>query len=671
MKPLELSHEQSYFDWAIQCANSKIESLAELADSVYEFNPAYEAGILRRDFHFWISTLKEAIVLGVAFGRIDFKEGEIFRVGRTHIESPDGSIAVLDWRAPMSSAFYRATATDDQGLNRRVNYFLENGRLKDIAEDVFGNSELKSNIGGVHDPLLVQLSRARTGRMRDIVATIQAEQDLVIREVSNMCLVVQGGPGTGKTAVALHRAAYLMFNNRENLSRTGILIVGPNSMFLDYIAQVLPSLGEGAAIQVTLTSLMSDYRIDNEDSRNSALVKADARMAKVLENLLFQQVKSPQKGLFFKYGTWPLSVPRQRVEEIINQSLEGPGVWTTRRANFADAIMFEAFRLLPSHLRASAEFEDFSKVLRSSGFAAQINRAWKNITGVDLVKLLLNNSEALGAAAKDILNQVEINALIRPKVGKGEPERWTRYDLALIDEANFLVGGRIEAFGHVIVDEAQDYTPMELRLMGRRAINHSITVLGDLAQATSLAGVTDWDSVAVHLGAKHNSKVDELTIGYRLSGKILEFANKLLPSAAPNVTPAKSAREDGEAPKIVHINQFDLVSTAAELAVQHSEIHSLVAVIAPSGMTMGIAELIEERTQKAVIAGDNSMMGKIPVLTAIASKGLEFDYVVLVEPLDICEITEGGERALFVALTRAVQGLTILESKGMPKALDD
>jgi DNA helicase IV len=671
MQPIELSQEQAYFRWAMDCAEFKIQSLSELADKVHDFNSVYEAEILRKNFSLRILSFKEALRLGIAFGRIDFLDGQIFRVGRTHVETADGTIAVLDWRAPQSAAFYRATAADDQGLLRRANYFLENGWLVDFSDEMFGSPDGTSSIGGIPDPLLAQLGRARTGRMRDIVATIQSEQDLIIREPSDKCLVVQGGPGTGKTAVALHRAAYLMFDDRQYFSRTGILIVGPNMMFLDYIAQVLPSLGEGAAVQMTLNSLMYDYPVSAEEQPNVALIKADVRMAKVLKNLLFQQVHAPEGGLEFKYETWPLIVSQQKVSEAIDLYLEAKGSWASRRSQFADSMMLEAFRLLPRHLSATTDFEDFAKALRSAGFSAQISRAWKNMTGPKLARRLLNNARALDEAAVEILSRDEIALILRPKVRKGELEKWTRYDLGLIDEANSLVGAPIEVFGHVIVDEAQDYTPMELRLIGRRSTNNSMTILGDLAQATALAGATEWHSVTVHLGAKDNSKVDELTIGYRLSGQILEFANKLLPSAAPNVTPAKSAREDGAAPKIVHTNQFDLVSIAVELAVELSEIHSLVAVIAPSSMTIGIAELIEERTQKAVIAGDHSMMGKIPVLTAVASKGLEFDYVVLVEPLDICEITEGGERALFVALTRAVQGLTILESKGMPKALDD
>jgi DNA helicase IV len=604
----------------------------------------------------------------LCFGRIDEESGEQWYVGRRHIEDADGAPVVIDWRAGVATPFYRATLADPFGLRRRRRFVFTARELNDVFEEDFADPDTLAGSGGVPDPLLAELGRVRTGQMRDIVATIQGEQDTIIRAPLETCLVVQGGPGTGKTAVGLHRAAFLLYEHRTLLSREGVLVVGPNPVFLRYISQVLPSLGETSATQTTVDGLLGmRFRVVAEDSPAAAAVKGDARMVEVLRRGAADAIRLPSEGIELRFRMRLLRFTRDELAAIVDDVRARGASFSAQRERFRQMLIRRAYERYTGGVAIELDEDEFGAGLLTDAASRKvIDGCWRSVNGVALVRSLLTQRAALARAADGILSADEQASLLRPRA---HGEAWTSGDLPLLDEAETIVKGAPRRFGHVVVDEAQDLSPLQLRMLARRARHSSMTVLGDLAQATGPASPGSWQETLMHLGQPDNAQRAELTIGYRLPGAFLKLANRLLPTAAPGLAPSRSAREDGDPPDAHALTSDELVPAVAVHAHALAKEFATVAVVTAVTRVDELRRAIEDLGVVLAEPGEVSPDRPLVVVPAQLAKGLEFDAVIVVEPAEIMADDPHGARLLFVALTRAVQHLALAHAEPLPAPL--
>lgn len=612
----------------------------------------------------------------LCFGRIDTEDGERWYIGRRHVEDERSSPVVVDWRAPVSAGFYRATAVDPCGLEHRRRFSVVDREIVSIFDEDLTDPD-GSSATGLPDPLLAELDRSRTGQMRDIVSTIAAEQDVIIRAPLDELLIVQGGPGTGKTAVGLHRAAFLLFAHRDALIEKEVLVVGPNPLFLRYIAEVLPSLGETSVRQATLTGLLSSkYRVRAEERPEVARLKGDIRMAAVIEAAIRDRIRVPAEGLEVRSGLAVVRFSRDDLDAMVKTVLSRRLATNQGRDVLRQMIVAESWRRHSARAGLDGGSEPvFAAAIRSDrSFRSSVDKLWPNLTAATVVRGLWASPRRLARAAAGILTPDEQRSLRRPSAKRVADEQWTASDLPLLDEAEARCTGVRARYGHVVVDEAQDLSAMALRLIGRRADGGSMTVLGDLAQATAPHAVGSWPAAVealVHDAPEATVRHTELTIGYRVPATILDVANRLLPYTAPTVTPARSVRPGGEPPFILRVDEAELSSAVmAEVSALVARTGS-VAVVA----TDAVIDAIEPELAGSDIAADRVGGAGLPgreavaLVTPQAVKGLEFDAVVVVEPAAIAE-AGSGLRHLFVALTRAVQHLGIVHARPLPVELE-
>jgi DNA helicase IV len=658
----DVDAEQAYLDDAYRCLAAMRVRTARAASIAEGAAQAVDSAIAQQHLAHRFGSL-EVDVPGLSFGRLDGDDGARWYVGRHHVEDDRGEPVVVDWRADVAMPFYRATAVDPLGLRRRRRFMMTGRHLDDLFDEVFADpaSVDAAHHGGIPDPLLAELERERTGEMRDIVATIAAEQDDVIRAPLETCLVVQGGPGTGKTAVGLHRAAaFLLYEHRRELDAAGVLVVGPNPIFLRYIAQVLPSLGETAVRQTTLERLLAGtaYRRRGRDGDDAARLKGDARLAAVLARAVATSVQPPEDRV---EAATPWGMVRLDADAVFDAVADVHARGVPHNVGRA-ALRTRLVRLARQELAARrgeevASLDAVDASLRSDrGWQRALDRTWPAINPAALVRRLLTNRNALRAAGAGPLDPDEQELLLRPPTRRVSDEPWTVDDLALLDEADALLAGPPAAYGQVVVDEAQDLSAMGFRALGRRSPARWMTVLGDLAQATAPAAQSSWDDVVGHLGAPATARRADLDLGYRVPAAIVDVANLLLADAAPGVTPCRSVRLDGRPP------QFLAVEAAHGTEGVHDRIEAAVA------------ELTGRYTSVAVIAppGLAPAAHRLPGATVLAppdAKGLEFDAVVVAEPATIAGGTAQGLRLLYVALTRAVQELIVVHARPLPSAL--
>ena len=548
------------------------------------------------------------------FGRLDYRD-EVFHVGRRHVTGEDGEPVVVDWRAPISEPYYRASATDPMGVHLRRRFGFRDGVLTAYEDDHLDRPL------GVSQLLVEDIERPRTGPMRDIVATIQPEQDGLVRAPLEETVAVQGAPGTGKTAVGLHRAAYLLYAYRQRLA-TGVLIVGPNRAFLSYVQEVLPALGEIRVTQATVDDLCPRVRVTGTDHDELAVLKGDARLAVLLEKALWRSVVRPTEPLVHSYGARRWRVYPEQVREL-ERAVRGRKLgWEAGRRALAAALAAVIVRMKEDEGIAQSG-QSVEKLAKSPTVKAYVDACWPAVKPTELVRDVLTNPPDGVLGDED--------AALLATSGK----RWTRADLPLLDEAAWLIE-RQPGFAHVILDEAQDLSPMQLRVVGRRCVAGSATVLGDQAQATTPWAVGDWRQVLEHLG-KPDGSVQALTIGYRVPREVLDLANRLLPTIAPGLPPADSLR---------HV--VGAVSTAGSVneAVDRLRGKGTIAIIVPAELT--------ETVPDAEPLTEDGLAAQVTVVRAADVKGLEFDHVVLVDPDQL------PLRVLYVAMTRAVTSLIIV-----------
>jgi DNA helicase IV len=574
---------------------------------------------------------------GDFFGRID-EPGDRWYIGRRHIEDAAHDPVVVDWRAPIAAPFYRATGVDPLGLTFRRRFTLADGDLAAYLDEHLDDPDAADAATGVPDPVLAEIGAARTGAMREIVATIQAEQDVVIRAPIDQCLVVQGGPGTGKTAVGLHRAAFLLFEHRRRLARDGVLVVGPNQVFLDYIGNVLPSLGERSVQQRTALDLciprVELTGVDDDDIRRR---KGSAEMLAELQRASTAHVVSPTEDVRQPFGSRILAFTADEMAGWIAQALAGNLPVNRRKASLKPIVE----RVLLQRTDSDAAWAKVREL------RAVLDKAWPTMKPVKLVDRLLA-AHGYGPS--------------------GAKRRWTAADQFLVDEATSLLDGTPFTYGHVVVDEAQDHSAVALRVIGRRSPSGSMTVLGDLAQSTTPAGQEDWDVALGHL-TRAAGTVAHLTIGYRVPGPILDVANRLLAHTAVQTVASTSVRTDGSAPSFRRCEPDELAAMVAETVARVRHRHHNTGVVAPPRLHASLGDALAAAGLRATGHVHGLAHDEVPIFSPEAVKGLEFDGVVVVNAHEVFDGTPRGARLLYVALTRAVQEVVLVGDGPLPDPL--
>ncbi|WP_248960775.1 HelD family protein [Sphaerisporangium perillae] len=597
------------------------------------------------------------------FGRLD-RDGDddlplTIHVGRRHVHDDNSRPMVIDWRAPVSRAFYQARPSDPMSVRRRRRFGFHGGELTAYEDEPLdqGAPLQESRI------LTEEIERPRTGPMRDIVATIQPDQDEIVRADLGQTVCVQGAPGTGKTAVGLHRAAYLLFTHREKLARSGVMIVGPNRAFLSYISSVLPALGEVKVDQTTVAGILGDHAA-HEDASVAAL-KGDARMAPVLRRALWVHISKPEEGLLITRGVNRFRVADHEVREIV-ASLRGTTRYGPGRAALAQRLA-HAILVRMEQRGESPDDRVQDAVARSKPVKQLLDQVWPRVSPQQVLFRLLSDAEFLAAAAKGDLTPEERETLLWAKPPRSwKSAKWSAADAALLDELADLIE-RTPTLGHVVVDEAQDLSAMQLRALGRRCRTGSATVLGDLAQGTTPWSARSWEEVLLHLGFSEGA-VTELTLGFRVPREVLDFAARLLPSVAPTLAAPRSLRPGAGSLSVRRTTDLpaDLAATVRQLTGHEGSI----GVIAADGSVTATADALSAAEIAHDLLGpDSSPEQRISVIPASLAKGLEYDHVVVVEPADVVDAEERGLARLYVVLTRAVTSLTVLHTRALPTQL--
>jgi DNA helicase IV len=696
------------------------------------------------------------------FGRIDYVPDElgtadIYHVGRLAVSDDQLNALVVDWRAPVAEAFYRATGVESLGLSRRRHVAIRGHEVTSVEDEYFATADGELALpddevrnateeglvdGGLAlggpGALLAALGRARTGRMGDIVATIQGEQDQIIRSPLAGVLLVQGGPGTGKTAVALHRAAYLLFTYRASLERQGVLVVGPNPLFLNYIENVLPSLGESGVTLSTISGLVTNVDIRGEEDEEVDQLKGDIRMSTLLARALRTRQRPLRADVQIPVGRAIMVLKVRYTEEVVERARRRPGNHNQRRsavgrelANRLAQEYHERFiREGNEEVNAVGELADLIRT--TTEFKESLQRIWPRLSGQELLHDLFGAPALLRAAGKGLFSDAELELLVRKRSESLEEIEWTKADTALIDEARVLLGPRkrprpplkttesgildgidldayagdvraaalreaqrnapqqsteldeaeFVTYGHIVVDEAQDLSPMELRVLKRRDLTGSMTIVGDMGQATTASSSASWNSVLEVLDPRRAPTRVDLTVSYRTPEEVLNFAAPTLLRATPGLEPPRPVRRAGFMPIVETVtpDEFDATLVRAVQREVAAVTPGRVAVIVTARRVPEIITLLGENGVAAVDPRDQESKGlsaDLVVLSAEGANGLEFDAVVVVDPGQITSrgsqnpsaLTPRGLRTLYVAMTRPTRRLAIVTSAALPETL--
>ncbi|MFI8874210.1 HelD family protein [Streptomyces sp. NPDC055243] len=679
MTPLDraLDEERRYHDSCRAALVGMVEGAEEQVVRGSDVSASgADAEVLGYQFRSHAKAMRELPEAPLFFGRLDFADdgveagdhrGQSYHIGRLRItEQPSAPPLVVDWRAPVSRAFYQAGSRDSQGVAVRRRFGWAPGSkgasadLTGLEDEPLAGEAAVAPAGGSRI-LAGEIERPRVGPMRDIAATIQPEQDDLVRGELAASVCVQGAPGTGKTAVGLHRAAYLLYTHPQRVQRAGLLILGPNRTFLRYIAEVLPSLGETGVRQSTVGDEIARATapVRAQDSVVAAGVKHDARMAVVLRRALYSRVAVPTNSIAVPDGSYTWRVSLDELERIVADVRAEEPPYDVGR----ERVRTRAVR----HIQEQAERRAgavnnawLQKISRARSVSAFVDEAWPRVRPEEVLAALLGDADALAAAADGVLDADEQRAVRWGKPPRSyKSAKWSAADLVLLDEIAGLLE-RPEGYGHIVVDEAQDLSPMEARVIARRADFGSLTVLGDLAQGTTPWAARGWPELLGHLG-KPDASVTPLTVGFRVPKAVVGLANRVLASLDVDVPPARSLRTDGE----LRIRQVPDVGAATVEAVRAALLREgSVGVIAADADVDLLREVLGVGGVEC--AGPDDLGARVTVLPASMAKGLEYDHVVAVEPAAIVEAESRGAHRLYVVLTRAVSRLDVLHSRALP-----
>ena len=723
----DLADEQAYIDHAYECLDVSRKAAWRLRDlSEPDLGGTFQARFERNAFDEALVKRLTELDLGNAslvFGRIDrYAESpdllESFHIGRLAVADEDREPVVVDWRAPVAEPFYRATGRDAMGLARRRHFAVEGRSLLGIEDELFGDGHLGlghdegldagsdagsetgpgmmgGSSGGIVGPegirgystLLASIERGRTGTLGDIVATIQGEQDEIIRSSQHGVLVVQGGPGTGKTVVALHRAAYLLYTHRFPLEDQGVLVIGPNRVFLRYIERVLPSLGEAGVEQVVLADLVSDVTFRRHgdpggDSPVAARLKGDERMSDMIGNAIADRERPLNDALVLPFRTGYVRLRVAESARIVKNARR-----RFRRHNLGRRFVEGEFwaALAASFHDPEIGPHDVKDVLRGTPETrAALDRMWPVLTPAELLHDLYGSQALLKLAARRTLDEGEALSLYRPRSESLDDVRWTAGDVALLDDAAHTLGPKlakggkvdeldeIRTYGHIVIDEVQDLTPMQLRMATRRSLNGSMTIVGDIAQATGPLAPDSWDDLLQHLPDRRVARVIGLSVGYRIPEQIMELANRVMAVATPSLRAPRSVRVGDASPRIVAALPSEPIAhtVATEVRTMLDELPGAsLGIIAPDAIVDELSRDLDRvgiEHGSAIRTGLDAGVTLVPVSVV---KGLELDGVVVVEPDRIVTDTEHGMRSLYVALTRSTQRLSVVHDGRLPAPL--
>jgi DNA helicase IV len=621
---------------------------------------------------------RRARTLGAAehhlcFGRIDDADGRALHIGRTGLSDGDDQLLV-DWRAEAARPFYAATAAHSMGVRRRRHLRLDGRRVARVSDEILDGTDPGPDDVVGDGPLLEAISARRTGRMRDVVSTLQAEQDAIIRSAHRGVTVVEGGPGTGKTVVALHRAAYVLAGLDEARA-DGVLVLGPNSRFLDYIAEVLPSLGENDVAMSTADGLVADaLGLDEAPAAGHDLRRAAGavRLADELAEAV-RRYQAPAGTLTVLVDGDPATLDEHALAEV-RESAAGAGLpHNLARALFKDLVVdFVADEVQARARVLLAKLDEDIEVLTGGvnidkaaagdlarlGFAPDEGGAFGHAAAVaeldpGALRAELADDLALERAVESAWPRLERDDLVldlldaHPELALDDAEAWTAAHLPLLDEAEHLLNGPpARTYGHVVVDEAQELTPMQWRSVLRRCPGRSMTVVGDLAQAGPATGAGSWaDALGSDLAKR--ADVRALTVCYRTTAEVLEVAAPLLAEIAPDQASAVAVRHGDQPRRVAAAGDLAAAAAAEARAEADADPDGLVAVVAADLAVPAIAGAL-----------DGTDVRVVPVSQV---RGLEFDAVVVADPDGITSARPGGERDLYVALTRPTRRLVIVD----------
>lgn len=694
----------------------------------------------------------------LCFGRIDLRDGSRHYIGRIGLADEDNEPLLVDWRAPAAAAFYQATAAVPGDVVRRRHLTTHGRRIVAVEDEVLDLAAIdageRRHLVG-EGALMAAVQAPRTGRMGDIVATIQAEQDRIIRADRRGVLVVQGGPGTGKTVVALHRTAYLLYTHRDKLAHSGVLVVGPSPVFLRYIERVLPSLGETGVVMRTPGTLFPGVRTERDDAPDVARVKGDLRMVEVLRRAIRRHQRVPDATLELVVHGTTIAVAPEAFRAARRRARDSGAPHNAARPVFVRHLYDHLVGLLAGPLApgeridAEARADLLDDLLTSEDVREAVRQAWPPLVAQDVVGALLTDADLLERAGRD-LEAAERRALWRDPA---DADRWTVADVPLLDEAAEMLGvdesavraaarqaaaqraadveyarnalqltggyaaalvsaealaerfgergddrtvaeraghDRGWAFGHVVVDEAQELSPMAWRLIVRRCPSRSMTLVGDIAQTGSAAGADAWADVVAPYAADR-WRLAELTMNYRTPAAVMDVAAAVVRAAGIAVTPPTSVRP-GEPPAFVRLGAADergsidaagagapgaddaLAALVDVVRAEHAALGGgRMAVIAPSAGPFAAeplaARLAAALPPDAVGHGADAIDAPVAVLDPRHSKGLEVDVAVVVAPSAIAAAPPRGVNDLYVALTRPTRRLVVAYAAPLPAGL--
>jgi DNA helicase IV len=664
----------------------------------------------------------DAVDGSLCFGRLDRTDGSRHHIGRIGLTDESHDVLLVDWRAPAAEPFYRATAAEPMGVRRRRHLRTRGRRVLDLADDLFDvtglTAEDRATLGG-EAALIAALAEPRTAHMRDIVATIQGQQDRVIRLAPEGLLLVEGGPGTGKTAVALHRAAYLLYTHRDRLAKSGVLVVGPTPVFLEYIGQVLPSLGESGVVLATVDGLYPGLSGVVEERGDVAAVKADARMAGAVAAAIRHHQRVPEETLFVPFAEHDLPLAPKLVSRARSRARRSGHRHNRARYTFARALLgslLEALHAVEPGL--AGQPWPVRTLMANDEFREVVDRLWPRLTPEEVVRRLYSEPVLLAEATP------WLSAQERSRLSRQPESPWTTADVAILDEARALLGSPTEllevaaerrrresevryarevlqatglsrrlraddfadrfsagparsaaeraaadpdwTFGHVIVDEAQELSPMAWRMIARRCPTRSMTVVGDLAQSSAPWPVTGWAALLEPV-AGDRWRTASLSVNYRTPREVMTVAARVLQAVDPGAAVPESVRDSGFPPYAVRVREpAALAETVGDIAATlRQETSGTVAVICAQTRVAAIRAVLE------AAAADRSPPPQeaVRVLSFRQAKGLEFDAVVVVEPDDLVSAGAAGLRTLYVAITRTTGRLVVVHSARLPPAL--
>lgn len=759
----EIAEEQKFLDVALNALDHMRDEARSMRDGAAVATMRGAGDLVERDVVMGTALQRlDQLAIGdqpLFFGRLDYQPDERgradrFRVGRLAVSDEFQNPLVVDWRAPVAEPFYRATGVESLGLARRRHVAVRAHEVIGVEDEYFADAlgELALPEDEVRDAtpdglvdgglalggpgaLLAALGRARTGHMGDIIATIQGEQDRIIRTPLAGVLLVQGGPGTGKTAVALHRAAYLLYTHRATLERQGVLVVGPNPLFLNYIENVLPSLGESGVTLSTISGLVTNIHVRGRDNDDVDRLKGDLRMVQFLARALVTRQRPLREDVEIPVGRAIVVLRARDTKEVVERARRRPGNHNQRRSAVGRelaqrlAVQYRS-RFAHDHADVDDALSELADSIRTSAeFSSALQRIWPRLSGPELLHDLFGAKALIRAAGEGLLSEQEQSSLYRERSDAFENIEWTKADAALIDEARILLGpqrrprpvirvgdalegidldayqgdqraaalreaarqapvtafeldeAEFVTYGHIVVDEAQDLSAMELRVLRRRDLNGSMTVVGDMGQATTASSSASWDTVLEVLSPRRPPTRVDLTVSYRTPEEVLAFAAPTLEAASVDLSSPRPVRRAGVNPLVEEVDSGNLLASLV------AAVNRECAAVAPGRVAVivsesCVSETVSQLRHEGVDAVDplihesRGLSADLVVLAAEGANGLEFDAVVVVNPARIARRgsrdgapTARGLRTLYVAMTRPTRRLSIISSEPLPASI--